>query len=121
VLHFPLPAGQFCTVTAATLRLNVTPVALGRTLQAYSAGSPWTEAGVTWANQPATAGSASTAPAAAGWVQFDVTAQVQGMYAGSNNGFVVKDSVESQNPASLQVISSRESLVNQPELVITFG
>jgi hypothetical protein len=121
LLHFALPPGQYCSVTSATLRLNATTAALGRILQAYQVGSPWTEAGVTWSNQPSTIGSPSTVPSAMGWVQFDVTAQVQAMYAGSNDGFLVKDSVESQNPASLQILSSREGLVTQPELVITLA
>lgn len=120
LVHFPLPAAQYCTVTSATLRLNANSVALGRTLQAYALASPWTETGVTWSNQPATAGSPATAPSALGWVQFDVTGQVQTMYAGSNNGFLVRDSVESQNPASLQVYGSREGLTT-PELVITLA
>jgi hypothetical protein len=56
-----------------------------------------------------------------GWVQWDVTAHVQAMYAGSNHGFLVRDRTESQNPASLQVFVSREGPVNQPELLITLA
>jgi hypothetical protein len=121
LVHFPLPAAQFCAVTSATLRLNATSAAPGRTLVVYQLAAGWTETGVTWSYQPAAAGSASSAPSAMGWVQWDVTAHVQAMYAGSNHGFLVRDRTESQNPASLQVFVSREGPVNQPELLITLA
>jgi hypothetical protein len=115
-----LPSG--CSVTGATLRLyNKSPVS-GRTLGAYANAAAWTQNGVTWANQPATTGSASTAttPGAAGWMQWDVTTQVQGMYSGSNHGFKVRDQTE--NGAGFeQQFESLESGGNLPELVVTFG
>lgn len=115
-----LPSG--CSVTSATLRLyNKSPVS-GRTLSAYANAAAWTQNGVTWNNQPATSGSASTAatPAAAGWMQWDVTSQVQGMYSGSNNGFKVSDQTE--NGAGFeQQLDSLESGGNLPQLVVTSG
>jgi predicted ribosomally synthesized peptide with SipW-like signal peptide len=115
-----LPAG--CSVTTATLRMhNKSPVS-GRTLAAYANSAAWTENGVTWANQPGTTGSASTAatPSSAGWMQWDVTSQVQGMYSGSNNGFSVRDQTEN-GPGVEQQFDSREAGINLPELVVTFG
>jgi hypothetical protein len=121
LVHFALPAAPFCTVSSATLRLNSTNADLGRTLQAYRVVGAWTESGVTWNTQPAAAGSPATAASSAGWVPFDVTVSVQTMYAGGNDGFLVKDSVESQNPATNQAYDSRESSGGPPELVITFA
>lgn len=115
-----LPSG--CSVTGATLRIyNKSPIS-GRTLEAYANGAAWTENGVTWNNQPATTGSASTAatPNSAGWMQWDVTTQVQGMYSGSNNGFKVRDQTEN-GPGTEQQFESIESGANVPELVVTFG
>jgi hypothetical protein len=112
-----LPSG--CSVTGATLRLyNKSPVS-GRTLEAYANAAAWTETGVTWANQPATTGSASSAatPSSAGWMQWDVTIQVQSMYSGSNNGFKVRDQTEN-GPSVEQQFDSRESGANLPQLVV---
>jgi hypothetical protein len=123
ILQFNLPAiPSGCSVTGATLRMhNKSPVA-GRTLSALANSAAWTENGVTWANQPGTTGSASTAatPASAAWMQWDVTTQVQGMYSGSNNGFSVRDQTE-DGPGVEQQFESREAGVDLPELVVTFG
>lgn len=123
VLQFNLPtAPSGCSVTGATLRMyNKSPIA-GRTLEALANSAAWTENGVTWANQPGTTGAASTAatPGAAGWMQWNVTTQVQGMYSGSNNGFKVRDQTE--NGAGIeQQFDSREAGTNLPQLVVDFG
>ena len=109
-------------MTGATLRFyNKSPIP-GRTLEALANSAAWTENGVTWANQPGTIGSASTAatPVLAGWMQWDVTTQVQGMYSGSNNGFKVRDQTEN-GPSIEQQFDSRESGTNLPQLVVDFG
>jgi hypothetical protein len=121
LVHFALPPGQYCTVTSATLRLNASVFAPGRTMQAYRAAAPWGEGSVTWANQPAVTGTPASTASALGWIQFDVTTLVQAMYAGSNDGFLVRDAVESQNPASTQQFSSSEAATSHPELVITLA
>ena len=123
MVQFNLPSlSSGCSVTSATLRLyNKSPVS-GRTLATYANAAAWTQTGVTWANQPGTTGGASTAatPGAAGWMQWDVTTQVQGMYTGSNNGFKVQDQTE--NGAGFeQQFDSLESGGNLPQLVVTFG
>jgi hypothetical protein len=116
----PVPSG--CSVTGATLRMyNKSPIS-GRTLEALANATAWTENGVNWSNQPTTTGSAATAttPASAGWMQWDVTAHVQAMYAGSNYGLKVKD--QSENAAGFeQQFDSREASTNRPELVVTIG
>lgn len=122
VLHFPLPAiPANCTLTAATLRLNATSAAVGRTLDVYRLAAAWTETSITWTNQPTTTGAASSAPSASGWVQWDVLAQVQAMYSGANNGFLVRDRYENAGSARLQVFRTREDTTNIPELVLTFA
>lgn len=122
VLHFALPAiPAGCTLTGATLRLNATSATLGRTLDVYRLAAAWTEAGVTWTNQPATTGASSSAPSATGWVQWDVLAQVQAMYSGTNDGFLVRDQYENSGSARLQAYNTREAATNKPELVLTFA
>jgi hypothetical protein len=121
LVHFPAPAGVFCTVTSATLRLWATSADGGRTLQVYELATIWTEGTVTWATQPLAVGTPSTAASTAGWVQFDVTAQTQSLFGDLNTGLVVKDSLEGQNPARTQEYSSREAGSYLPELIITLA
>jgi hypothetical protein len=76
---------------------------------------------VTWSNQPATTGAAATAASASGWVEWPVTGQVQGMYAGANYGFLIRDAIE-EGVAMEQGFHSREKGTdNPPELVVQFG
>lgn len=121
LVHFPFPVAPFCAVTSATLRLSTGSGDAGRTLQAYQVATAWTEGTATWATQPLTVGSPSTTTSAAGWVQFDVTAQTQSLFSGLNSGFLVKDAAESQNPPRSQQFRSREASSDHPELVITLG
>ena len=86
----------------------------------FRAGAAWTETGVTWNTQPATAGTAVTASSGTGWLTWGVTDHVSAMYSGSNYGFIVRDSVESSSIQRIQEYSSREG-ANRPELVITLG
>jgi Ca2+-binding RTX toxin-like protein len=122
LVHFALPAiPSGCAVTGASLRLSSTFAASGRTLQAFRAASAWTELGVTWANQPATTGTAATTTSGTGWRTWTVTSHVVTMYTGANDGFILRDSVESSASQLLQAFASREAGSNKPELVITFG
>lgn len=115
----PIPAR--CSVTLASLRLFAKSAEGARSLEAYRAAATWTETGVTWNNQPGTAGSPSTTSSGTGWRAWTVTTQVQSMYSGSNYGFLVKDSIEDEVVPSTQDLSSREGASNLPELLITFG
>jgi hypothetical protein len=81
---------------------------------------PGQENGITWSNQPGGTGAVATSstPLLAGWQSWTVTAQVQAMYVGVNNGFLVSDQSENALvPASLQY-SSREAGSNVPELIV---
>jgi hypothetical protein len=113
-----VPTG--CAVTGATLRLFASSAAASRTLNAYRAGAGWTESGVTWNNQPATAGVAASTTSGTGWREWPVTSQVLGMYGGANNGFIVMDAGENTPTQYDQRFSSRQG-TNPPQLVLTFG
>ncbi len=112
-----MPAG--CSVESATLRMYAKSAAGGRTLQVLRLGGSWTEGGVTWANQPATTGSAVTTTSGTGYREWNVAGMVQGMYTGSNNGFLVRDASENQDAE--QQFNSREASTDRPQLVLKFG
>lgn len=117
------PAG--CSLASATLRLyNRTPTT-GRVIDAYRgdpASAQWTAAGVTWTNQPAVAGTAvgSTTVATAGWQTWTVTAHVQAQYAGTNNGFLLRDRTEGTASPAGQVYDDLQHATNGPRLVLTW-
>jgi len=113
-----LPAG--CSVTGGTLRLFALSAQGTRVIQALRAAASWTESGVTWSNQPGTTGAAATSDSGTGWRTWNVTAQVQAMYAGSNFGFVLRDQTESASGFT-QNYASRENSPNDPELIVTWG
>jgi hypothetical protein len=115
-----VPAG--CQVTGATLRLYSASYKEGRTLQAFHLGGSWTEGGVRWSSQPATTGAAATAASrsSAGHVEWNVLSQVQSMYSGANNGFLIRDVTESAGGFDQAFNSREKGADNPPELVITF-
>jgi hypothetical protein len=123
-VYFPLPTiADDCTLTAATLRLYQNSVQGTRTIDAYQAAAAWTEAGLSWNTRPGTTGSPASASAATAnaWVQWTVTSLVQGMYSGTNNGFVLKDSTEDAATAAEQRFNARETGSNPGQLVLTYG
>ena len=125
----PTPSG--CALATATLRLyNANPSSSTRTIQVFrAAGTPsWTEAtdttGVTWNTAPAPEGTASNSvtPLAAGWQEWAVTGQLTAMYAGTNNGFVVRDQTEGANGGFAQsYISDEATEAARPQLVLTWN
>lgn len=120
LVHFPLPAVPTgCRLNSATLRLNASASAAGRTIHAYRAAASWTETTATYANGPSAAGDPSSAASAVGWTQWNVGSQVRTMYSGTNTGFRVVDAAEGLSNG-LQTYSSREG-ANPPELVLDFG
>lgn len=122
LVRFALPATPSgCSVTLAKLRLYAGSATAGRTLQALRIAASWTENGVTWANQPSTTGAAATTASGDGWREWTVTSQVQAMYSGSNNGFLVRDQTEDGLGEEQQLHSRENAPDNPPELVITFG
>ena len=113
-----IPAG--CEVASATLRLYASSYKDGRTLQALAVGSAWVENVVTWGNQPGTSGAAATTTSGFGLREWTVTTQVQAMYTGANNGFLVRDASESQGGFDQGFHSREKGTDNPPKLVITF-
>jgi large repetitive protein len=121
LVRFNLPAVPVgCSVTGATLRLYAASASTGRTMQALRVGASWTESGVRWTGQPAATGIAATTTSVAGWNQWTVTDQVQAMYSGTNNGFLVKFDVET-NPVAEMQFHARNKGSEHPELRITLG
>jgi hypothetical protein len=122
LLRFALPAlPAGCQITGAELQLRNASAKPGRTIQVFQVAGAWTETGVTWANQPATAGPPATAPSASGTMRWNVTAQVQGMYGGANHGFLVRDAAEGSGDTEQQFHSREKGPDNPPQLVITYG
>jgi hypothetical protein len=126
LVQFSLPAvPSHCTLTAAALRLYATGPGSGRTIEAWRLNGSWTETGVTWNNQPATTGTASSSASlsGAGFQSWNVLSQVQAMYSGTNNGFLVKDSADSAVLSVTQTYQSRNGTPDSqdPELRLTFG
>ena len=120
-MHFSLPAlPARCVVGLAVLWLHSSSAAAGRTLRATVITSSWSEAGVTWLNQPGSGPPQADAPSRTGWVEFAVTPAVQQMYTGTNEGFLLRDMNEDSVMAQAQVFSSREG-ADPPQLVITFN
>ena len=130
LLRFALPSSQpRCVVTAATLRLHAHSPAPGRTINALRvdpAAPAWSEAGTYWNNQPATlAGTAvgSASRTTAGWQEWTVTSMVTSFYAGTNTGFLLRDSVEGSGTQQWQLYGARNygTASLQPQLVLTWG
>lgn len=125
-----VPAG--CTISSAWLRLyNVLPVS-GRIIDVHriDATAPlWVEGAVTWNTRPGVvAGTAvgRPSPAAEGWMEWDVTAQVPSLYSGNNNGFMVQDRVEDDLVGVEQSFVSRDTSTGPyaatlPALVVTWS
>lgn len=124
-LRFTLPSLQpHCTVTSATLRLYATSSSSG-TILAHRASTTWASATNTWSTvpRPAPAGTGVGATTGAvGWHEWNVTTLTRELLAGANDGFLIKDAVET-NPVRATQYESLDSLTvaNRPQLVITWG
>jgi parallel beta-helix repeat protein len=123
VVRFTLPAiPAGCTLTSARLRLYASSYKTGRTLQALRIGAAWTERAVTWANQPATVGTAATVASGSGYREWLVTSHVQSQYgADGNNGFLIRDATENGSGLDQGFHSREKGTDNPPRLVLTFG
>ena len=117
-------------MTAATLRLHAhTPSAAARTINVFRVdpvAPAWSEASTHWNNQPATTGTAvgSASLASAGWQQWTVTSLVTSFYAGTNSGFLLRDSVEGSGTRSVAALRRprvRHRAASRPQLVLTWG
>jgi hypothetical protein len=131
------------TVRTATMRLYASTLpAACRTVNVFRVTASWTEAAVTWNNQPfgttvndpptasrtdsvdvgAVAGCANLA---AGYVTgIDVTTDVAAFVAGSatNNGWMLRDDVEGSATARTATFSAKNlnTLAQAPQLVVTY-
>ncbi len=126
LVQFSLPSVPArCTLTAATLKLYATSPNSGRTIDVLRLNGSWTETGVTWNNAPATTGTAASSASlsSAGFQSWDVLSEVQAMYSGTNNGFLVKDHQNSAVVSVQQTYQAREGTTDSqdPQLVLTFG
>jgi len=120
-IRFNLPtAPAGCVVQSATLRMYQPSWTSGRTLQVLRVNASWTENGVSWANQPATTGTAVTTTSGSGYRSWNVLTLVQAMYSSSNFGFLLRDASESGGGAEQQ-FHSREKGESMPQLIITFA
>jgi hypothetical protein len=119
-VRFTLPqAPAGCVVKSATLKLysDSAPSVPGK-LQALRLNSAWGENNITWGNQPGTTGPAAEAPSAMGYVQWDVSAQVQ---AGAPHGFLIRHATENDIAGAEESFFSKEKLENPPLLDITYA
>jgi hypothetical protein len=124
VVRFPLPSPPAgCVVQSATLRLySDSPLERPSILQAVRLTSAWAENSVSWGNQPTSAGPVAEAWGGFGYVEWDVTAHVQGMYAdGGNHGFLIRHAVENHPFGAEAEFFSKEQLENPPQLVVCFA
>lgn len=125
-LRFTLPPLQpHCTITGATLRLYATSSQGPGTILVHRASATWSSATNTWNTvpRPAPAGTGVVAAAGTpGWHEWTVTTLTRELYAGFNDGFLIKDAVET-NPARATLYESLDSptVANRPQLVITWG
>jgi hypothetical protein len=121
LVRFTLPTTPSgCVLDTAKLRLYASSASGSqRILQAFRLNGSWTEGGVTWANQPATTGTAATTTSGGGYREWNVASIVQAMYSsGQNNGFLIRDATEGQDAE--QQLHAREKGENVPQLVLTF-
>ena len=119
-VRFPLPqAPAGCVLQSATLRLySDSAPDLPHKLQALRLNSAWGENNIAWGNQPQTTGPAAEANSAMGYVEWNVTAQVQ---AGASHGFLIRHATENDVAGAEDGFFSKEKLESMPELVLTYG
>jgi hypothetical protein len=128
-LRFTLPSvPKHCELVSAQLRLRAGTPTGGRTIDVHLADpqqSPqWAAGTLMWGNQPAAvapvAGSASRTTA--GIQTWDVTAHAGVLYAGPNNGFVLKDRTEGQNGPFNQAYDEQSTAGGTPAVLrLTWG
>jgi parallel beta-helix repeat protein len=123
LVRFPLPSGAppGCVVESAKLRLFAPEESVGSTVQAVRLGSAWREDSVTWSNQPYPLGAPATAWSTEGYMQWNVTSQVEAML-GANHGFLIRDAAEgTEGVGGDHGFDSREKGENPPRLVVHFA
>lgn len=116
-------------VQTASVRLTTASAVLAtRTINLRSVSATWTEAAITWNNQPAVAASNTssagvTALQGAGTViSWTATSDIQTFVAGASTdlGFRLSDSAEGNPLGLVLALSSREAASGRPQLVVTY-
>jgi large repetitive protein len=124
LLGFALPSEvpPGCVVESAKLRLFAPEESSGTKAEAVQLASGWSERSVTWSNQPEAIGAGASAWSTEGYMQWNVTSQVETMIETTNHGFLVRDAAEgAETGAGDHSFHSRENGESPPELVIRFG
>jgi hypothetical protein len=124
LVRFALPreVPPSCVVESAKLRMFAASTGVGTRFQVVRLASGWAENVVTWSDQPETTGAAATAWSEEGFMQWNVTAQVQAMLdGGDHHGFVIRSAAEGTDAAAEADFHSREKGDSPPQLVIRFG
>lgn len=118
-----IPASALVRSANLTLTRTSGPGAT-RNYAIHRVTDPWGENTVTFQNQPAFNPTATStvatgaAPASLSWsVLTDVSAFVTGT---ANNGWLIKDTAETTNPARETIFNTREAAANRPTLVIGY-
>ena len=124
------------SVKLATLRVLVSALASScRTDDVWRVTATWTEAGITWTNQPGVAAAATSSAAvgtgpcanstANGYVNWDVTADAATFVAGTatNFGWMVRDRTENSSGTNLNTYVTKDAgvLGSAPQLVINYS
>src|SRR5919106_553521 len=125
LVRFALPPGipLGCVVESARLRIySSEDNSDGPRIEALRLASAWSETTASWSAQPEAVGAAARAWSRQGYVQLNVTAQVDEILRGApNHGFVLRDFTEGTEAAAGHGFYSREKGENPPELVIRFA
>jgi CSLREA domain-containing protein len=124
LVRFVLPGNvpDGCIVQSATLRLFASSATPGRTLEVLRVADSWVEGLVNWSNQPTTTGPAATTASDLGYLEWNITSQVQAMVdMDINRGFLIRDAVEGGSGAEQQFHSREQSENSPPELVLQFA
>jgi predicted outer membrane repeat protein len=120
LVHFTLPrVPPGCKLVGATLRLYSSSATEGRTLEALRVASDWSEFGITWANQPETAGPAATTQSGLAFREWNVLDQTRDMYALGDHGFLIRDAAENRS-GEQSLHSNEKGIDGPPELVLVF-
>lgn len=107
-------------VVEAKLRLVPTAQAPDRALRCHQLTGAWTEAGVTWNDQPAAGADHGARSSNDNPQEWDVTSSVQAAFPDGRPEFRVKDDDEGSLLSKLQQYASREGAGSEPELVVTY-
>jgi len=121
LVRFALPSvPNGCTLRSATLAMTARDVTQRRVVVSRAARG-WNEYGVTWATAPGSTGTATGATVSRSRVAWDVTAQVLGMRAYGNHGFVLRDAAEGAKGSGEQTAFAARTSKTPPTLTLRWS